>query len=345
MKHALSISALLLMALSSAPAQLVTSHAPTAVAKHTVANSPAANAGIQVNDRPVARVNGAVLTDRDLLREMFAMFPYAQQHGGAFPKDLEPQIRQGAIKMIVFEELVYQEAERRKMTIPPERIARAQMDFKRRFSPREYQQYLDVECKGSAQVMRQRIRRSMLIDALLKSDVESKAAVSLAEAKAYYDKNPKSFEHNETFTIQTISIMPPPNSSPEILKEAAKRAEDAARLAKATKTFKEFGLVAEKMSDDDWHVNMGDRKAVERAKLPPPVVEAALKMKPGEVSGLIQLGTNYTLFRLNAHTPAGKDKFETVKTEIRTNLQKSKNNVMRTELNQKLQKNAKVEVL
>ena len=39
--------------------------------------------------KPVARVNGAVLTDRDLLREMFTIFPYARQHNGGFPKAME----------------------------------------------------------------------------------------------------------------------------------------------------------------------------------------------------------------------------------------------------------------
>ena len=76
---------------------------------------------LQVSDKPVARVNGAVLTDRDLLREMYAIFPYAQQHNG-FPKAQEAAIRQGALEMIIFEELVYQEAERRKLAIPAERL-------------------------------------------------------------------------------------------------------------------------------------------------------------------------------------------------------------------------------
>ena len=44
---------------------------------------PAASQG-----KPVARVNGTVLTDRDLLREMYAIFPYAKQHNG-FPKAQE----------------------------------------------------------------------------------------------------------------------------------------------------------------------------------------------------------------------------------------------------------------
>jgi len=109
MKYQLPISALLAMTVSAASAQ-VASHAPTAITN----TASAQTSPLQVSDKPVARVNGAVLTDRDVLREMYTIFPYAQQHNG-FPKAQEATIRQGALEMIIFEELVYQEAERRKV--------------------------------------------------------------------------------------------------------------------------------------------------------------------------------------------------------------------------------------
>jgi parvulin-like peptidyl-prolyl isomerase len=90
---------------------------------------------------------------------------------------------------------------------------------------------------------------------------------------------------------------------------------------------------------------MGDRKVVEREKLPPPVVKAALAMKPGEVSDLIQLGPAYTLFRLNAHVPAGTTPFAQVKAKLKTDLEKTKAEQLRAALNQKLRKTAKIEVL
>ena len=91
-------------------------HAPTAVSQSTSAFQT--SAPVSVTNKPVAKVNGTVLTDRDLVREMMVIFPYAQQHGGRFPKEMEPGIRKGALDMIIFEELVYQDAERRKVTVP-----------------------------------------------------------------------------------------------------------------------------------------------------------------------------------------------------------------------------------
>src|SRR5512139_3409092 len=61
--------------------------------------------------KPAVRVTGAVLTEADVFRQMNSIFPYASQHGG-FPKAMEKDIRKGAIEMLVFEELLYQEAKR-----------------------------------------------------------------------------------------------------------------------------------------------------------------------------------------------------------------------------------------
>ena len=108
---------MLLITLATATAQVAVARA-LAMANASATNLPPAQVtpAMQVSDKPVARVNGAVLTDRDLLREMYMIFPYAQQHNG-FPKAQEAAIRQGALEMIIFEELVYQEAQHRGLTV------------------------------------------------------------------------------------------------------------------------------------------------------------------------------------------------------------------------------------
>ena len=328
-------------------AQVVASHAPTLVAPkaasstETISPTPAPPS----SGNPVARVNGAVLTDRDLMREIEAIFPYAKIHNG-IPKDMEPEMRKGALEMIIFEELLYQQALREKRTVAPERLQRAEVEFRKQFPTEpEYNQVVQNEVHGSKSLLREKIRRSLLIEDMLKTEIGAKAKVSEAAALAYYKANPKNFQHPEMFSIQTISIVPPENPTPEMAQEARKKAENAVKQAKATKTYQDFGLLAEKISEDDWRVNMGDRKSVERDKLPPPVVNAALAMKPGQISDLIQLGPAYTLFRLNAHVLAGVAPFAEVKAKLMTDMQKSKTDQLRAELNKKLRKTAKIEVL
>lgn len=342
MRYELSIWILLVAAAAAAQ---VASHTPTIVGMPSATASPVSP--LQVSDKPVARVNGAVLTDRDLLREMFAIFPYAKQHNG-FPKAQEASIRQGALEMIIFEELVYQEAGRRKLTVSAASLNRAEADFRKQFnSPVEYEQYMQTEMHGSRQVLRQQIQRSLLIEQVLKTEVEDKATVSLTEVKAYYDKNTARFEQPESFSIQSISILPPRNSSvtPEMVNENRNRAEDAHRQAKATKSYEEFGLLAEKISQDDFRVNMGDHKAVGRDKLPPQIVKAALTMQAGQVSGVIQIESAFTIFRLNAHNPPGKQSLTDVKASLQTELQKHKYEQLRSNLAKSLRAKAKIEIV
>ena len=339
MKHALPISILLAVAFSAASAQMA-SHPPTAATSNVSAQA----APPQLSDSPVARVNGTVLTDRDLLREMYAIFPYAQQHNG-FPKAQEAAIRQGALEMIIFEELLYQEAERRKLSVPSETLRRQENEFRKQFpSPDQFQQYLQAEMHGSEQRLQQQIRRSLLIEQVLKSDVEAKSAVTLTEVRAYYEKNPARFQQAETFAFQSISIVPPLKPSPEQAKEAQKKAEEAFRQAKATKSYQDFGLLAEKNSEDDFRVNMGDHKAVGRDKLPPQVLKALATMQPGQVSGLIQIESAYTIIRLNAHTLGRKQRLEEVQHDLKIELQKAKYEKLRSGLAKQLRARAKIEV-
>jgi len=353
MKSQNKIAAVLMLGIASAGAQMVSSHAPTSAAAANMSFPEASKAvqsgadasALQVTGKTVVKVNGAELTDRDLLREMFALFPYAKLHGG-FPKKQEAQIRQGAMQMIIFEELVYQEALRRKMTIAPARVTHEEKNFKGQFSSEEeFNSYLTTEVGGSEGKLRQQIKRSLLIEAMLKQEVDNKSVVTLAEARSFYDRNPKAFEHGETFALQTISIIPPDNASASVVEDARKRAETILAQAKATKNYEQFGLLAEKASEDDYRVNMGDRKVVEAGKLPPEVVKAAQKMMAGEVSGLIPLGTAWTIIRVNAHTPPGKATFAAVKARLMDDMHKEKYEQLRVGLDKRLRQNAQIQEL
>ena len=294
--------------------------------------------------KPVARVNGTVLVERDLVREMYTIFPYARQHNG-FPKELEPEIRRGALQMIIFDELVYQEAKRQNMTVPAVRLSQAETEFRKQFrSSDAYRQFLMTEVNGSQAAMREKIRRALLIEKFLKLQVEDPARVTLAQVRAQYDKNTAPYKHQEMLHIQSISIIPP-NQTSAVLKEAKQRAEQAAKQARDAKTYRDFGLLAEKVSDDDFRVNMGDHKPMEASKLPPPIVQLADKMKPGDISGLIQLGNNYTIFRLEARVPAGTTPFAEVKGKLQADLKKQRTEQLRAALAQKLRKGAKIETL
>jgi len=295
------------------------------------------------SEKPVATVNGSVLTSADLLREELSIFPYARQHNG-IPKELAGQIRDGAMKMLIFEELSYQEALRRHMTIAPLKVQRAEMQFRKQFAtPDQFNAFMQSDFHGSQKLLDEKIRRSLLIEAFLKSQVEDRCTFTPRDVRAYYEKNAARFQHPEMYRFQTISVLPPANATADQLKEGRKRAEQALRQAKPTKTAEEFGLLAEKISDDDYRVVMGQHKPVPVDQLAPQVQQALHAMKPGDVSGLIQLDNAYTIVRLNEHLAAGQTRFVEVRAQLEKELQQTKRNQLRAALDRDLRQKAKIE--
>ena len=332
MTRKFAASGIVLLALS-ASAQ-VASHAPTI--------APQASSAA-VDDKPVVRVNGTVLTESDLMREELTIFPYARQHGG-IPKDLEAQIRDGALKMIVFEELVYQHAVQQHWTVQAPRLHGAEIAFRKQFAtPEEFQELLTRQFHGSSDLLREKIQRSLLIDEFIQKEVEDKSVVSLADARAYYEKHPDLFQHPESFTFQTISTLPPPNADANQLKEEQARAQRALEQARATKSAEAFGLLAEKISEDDYRVMMGQHKPIPVDQLAPQVVKALRAMKPGDVSSLIQVEQVYTIVRLQAHTPAGKAGFDEVKLKLKAKMEQEKREALRAQLDRTLRQSARIQ--
>jgi parvulin-like peptidyl-prolyl isomerase len=311
-----------------------------------IAKSPFKASSIIATGKPVARVNGAVLTDHDLLREMLSIFPYARQHGGKFPEAMEADIRRGALSTIEFEELVFQEAERRGVKVFFSRLDRALKAFRDQFgSENEFRAYLKEECGSSTQKLREKVRRSIMIDDLLLAEVVQKAVVSEAQVQAFYQKNQARFSSPETVSIQTISIGIPDKPTPQQEAATRKRAEDALRQAKAAKNYEQFGMLAEKVSEDDWRVMMGDHKEISRDQMPPEAAKVAFAMKPGQVSDLIRTENSWCILRVNGRQDSHQSSYEQVKDSVKKELQASKIETLRQALHQQLRKTAKIEEL
>src|SRR5215470_1606823 len=249
--------------------------------------------------KPVARVNGAVLTDHDLLREMLSIFPYARQHGGKFPEAMEA----------------------------------------------EFRAYLKEECGNSMTKLRAKVRRSIMIDDLLLSDVGQKAIVTDEQVLTFYQKNPARFLSPESVSLQTISIGIPDKPTSQQEASARQRAEDALRQSRKTKNYEEFGMLAEKISEDDWRVMMGDHQFVTREQMPPEAAKAAFSMKPDQISELIRTENSWCILRVNGRQDAHQVTYEQVKDSLKKELQANRVETLRQALHQQLRKTAKIEEL
>jgi parvulin-like peptidyl-prolyl isomerase len=330
-----------LILFTSLAAAQVPSHAPTTLSAPAPAIPAMAPSG-----KPVVRVNGAVLTDRDLLREMMNVFPYARQHGGKFPKDSEPEIRRAAMRKLEFEELAYQEAKRRGLIVNPVKLSQAVKDFRAQFETEpQFQQYLKAEQKGSREELRNKIRRAILIDIVLRAEVENRAKSSEAQLRAFYDKNPDRFRMPDSVSIQTITIAYGDSPSSADKQKARKQAEEVLPQAKASKGYEDFGRLAQKFSMDDWRVMMGDHKWLHRGRMPEAVEKVVFTMKPGAVSEIIDAGDSFCIARVNGREDSHLVTFKEVKPRLKADLEKQKKDELRAAFDKRLRAHAKIEEL
>ena len=169
--------------------------------------------------------------------------------------------------------------------------------------------------------------------------------VTDAQIRAFYAKNPDRFRKPDSVSIQTITIAYGNQPSPAEKQKARERAADALKQARATKDYEGFGMLAEKVSMDDWRVMMGDHKWLHRGRMPEAVEKVVFSMKPGEISDVIDTGDSFCIARVNEREDSHLVSFDEVKPQLKKDLERQKADELRQVLEARLRKNAKIEEL
>lgn len=325
----------------SATAQtgLVASHAPS----KSVASAASTAADLQ--KVVVARVNGVSISQRDLQEQMQRLFPYYSMHGGNVPEKYQSEIHDRALQQLVDDELMYEAAKQQGMTVSAATMASVLKQARSRFpTSAAYGEYAKAQY-GSVQDFERRIRRAVLIAKYQDREIADKAKFSDAKLREIYSQHKEAFVRPESVWLQTISVSVPNNPSPEQIKMAEKRIAEVLPKAKAAKNHDEFGLLAEKYSEDDYRVMLGDHKWVHLVGLPEPLAKAAAAMKPGSVSDVIKTPDSLVILRVNEKKAQKQMEFAEIAPSLRKQLEDSARKDRWTKLRDQLRKKAKVEVL
>jgi parvulin-like peptidyl-prolyl isomerase len=288
----------------------VASHAPTSSAVSKASPDPSA---------VVARVNGVAVTQAQLRQQEEAIFPYFKMHNGDIPATAKPEIHRQAMDRLILDELLYQECQRRHTAVPEAKYQKGIRDLKKSFkSPQDYRAAVTKKY-GSMAAFDRQLRRTLVINQLWDDQVRSKTVVTDVDLRNYYQTNQKRFVRPEAVSLQSISFMFPKDARPEKKELTRKRALEELPKAKAAKNYEEFGLLAEKVSEDEWHVMMGDHKLVHRGEVDPQF-EVIYSMKPNETTGLIESSEGVHILRVNEHQAQRQMPFPEIKDRLRKDI-------------------------
>ncbi|MGD1147238.1 MAG: peptidylprolyl isomerase [Thermoanaerobaculaceae bacterium] len=274
----------------------------------------AASAAFAAN--PVLRVNDALLTDVDL---KLAKGPVAQQMQGMHPTD-EVVLRH-AVDSLIGRTLLLQAALEAKATVDPKAVAASMEEERTRAGgPEAFAKQLaglGITEQDLAKIEEQ----AQLVRKYVEAEIAPKATVTDADAKAYFDANPKQFQNPEQVKLRVLMVAVKPGSDEKEDATAKARAEDAYKRVVGGE---DFAKVAQEVSGDPSKARGGEIGWVRKGLLRPELEAPVWALKAGEVSSVLKANFGYYIFKVDERRLPGSLSFEEVKPRLLGNLKNEK---------------------
>jgi peptidyl-prolyl cis-trans isomerase D len=153
------------------------------------------------------------------------------------------------------------------------------------------------------------------------SDFESKAQVSLDDAKRYYDSRKDTFKIRKQVKVRDILIKAGPQDTPDRLEAKKKKADEILEKAKKTK---DFGSLAKQYSEAETASRGGDLGWIQKGMLGEQLESILFSIKVGHLSGVLAAGDGFHIFKVEEVKEEKQKPFEEVKDRILQTLKKEK---------------------
>ena len=284
----------------------------------------------------VARVNGAAIGVVELRRAEKVLL-----RGQSVPTGQQAALDKYAIEQLISAELLYQAAVKLEHKDLEKQIDAKLALEKSHFKDEEGFKKAITEMEIDEKGLREGVRRDLLIASFIEAKFVSKAAVTEAEARGFYDKNPEKFKQ-ENVKASHILIGVDAKASAD---EKKKGREQAEKLRKDLAGGADFTVLAKANSTCPSSQQGGDLGFFGKGQMVPSFEKAAFALKPGEISDVIETQFGYHIIKLTEKKPVVITDFKDVKSKIEDSLKGQKVNESIQAYLADARKSAKIEIL
>lgn len=269
-----------------------------------------------------ASVNGVVISNEDVNRQMFALEQhFLSTQGKAIRPDMVPGVRSKVIDDLIDKELLFQESRKKGIEIEDKAVD-ARMDaLKKQFPNEEAFQEEMNRMDLTEESLRLQIKKDMTVQQLVERNILVKVKVSDEDAKAFYDRHPELFKETEKVRASHILIESQADTDPVTKDQRRKKLEG---VKKRMDGGEDFASLAKEFSHCPSAEKGGDLGYFERGQMAKPFEEAAFSMKPGEISDIVVTPFGFHLIKLTDRRPARTVPYEESKERINQHLQRLK---------------------
>ncbi len=258
----------------------------------------------------VAKVNSNPIYEDQLT-------PYVQKGLRSFQKygakkdspELVEQIKKKALDNVINKELLYQESQ--KLTIPDieDKIQEKMDTIKSKYESEEkFEEGLKTK-NMTEKDLKESLRKRVYIDEYLRINGISDPEVPEAEIKEYYDKNPKSFQRDETVDVSHILIVYE-SEQPEQKKKAREKAE---KILKEILEGKDFAEMAKEHSYCKSAEGGGKLGYIKRGFMPEEFEKVAFTLNKDEISEVVETPFGFHIIKVHDKKSEGIAPYEDIK--------------------------------
>lgn len=287
----------------------------------------------------LARVNGENVTKAEfdtLLKQM------EMSAGQPVPKERRDEICRRAIDQLVTYTLLGQEIKARGIK-PDEKRIEDQMKQVRGQFKTEQEFTKALAGRGlTPEKLRADMTKEAGITAMMEAEVAGVPAVTDADVKTFYEKNPDKFKQPESVRASHI-LIPVPQGADDGAKKAARAKADS--LLKQAKSGGDFAKLAQEHSSDGSAQQGGDLGFFTKGQMVPTFEQAAFALKPGEVSNVVETQFGFHIIKLTERKSEGTIALEQVADRVREYLADQRKKDRAEAFIKELKSKSKIEVL
>lgn len=289
-----------------------------------------AQTSAEVVDKVVAVVNDDIITLSELESEVSGLYQkLALKTSGQALLSAMEEAKEVTLDAMIEERLVQQRAKEARVTVSQKEIDEAynKMMNKVGLNPEDFIEKLRASGM-TEETYRDKLRTTILRSKLLSIDVRSKIVVTDEMMLDYYEQNYTSKVPEDKFYLLQMGFTwddSLPENEVLTAKERAK--ETASRVRRLATSDQDFKDLAKQFSDLPSASDGGDIGIFTLEDMAEAMRDAVSKLKPGEISEVIVLGSSYQFFKLlsgDKNTIVTTSTYDSVKEEIREKLHNAK---------------------
>jgi len=257
--------------------------------------------------KPLATVDGVKISIGEFNERFTKGLNVSIDRSLLTPEDYN-RVKEEALHALIDEKIMLLRAGEISLAISDAELERKIEEIKESYSGEGFERIVSAQ-KVNYSLWKEELRKRMLLEKLIASEVDAHITVKENEAKKYYRAHKRMY---------------PPETRVHVAQIVVQDRDKAERILKRLKSGEDFGKVAREESIGPEAAKGGNLGFVSQGIMPEEIDAAIFSQPPGEISPVIKSFYGYHIFKIIERIEGTKIKWSDIKEQVTDDLRKQK---------------------